>query len=91
MNQTLKEMLKPPFECNDEGIVMNKDGTIVIEIFGEKNIYTFITDALNEKAKKVFEYKKQNCANCVKFHSECFGHIPVEGEEYTCKERIEQC
>jgi len=38
--------------------------------------------------KKIFN-KNTSCANCKRFHSECFGHIPVVHEKYICKEWVE--
>jgi len=73
MKDTLKNLLKPPFECNDSGAVLNKDGTVVIELFGDDFIAlaAFVTAAINEKWERDFGGQEEKPAGFPKEREGC--------------------
>ena len=65
MNKTIKELLKPPFWSNDEGLVLDAGGMILLKAYGTlpinddyveqfQELARFTADALNEKYERDF-------------------------------------
>ena len=70
MNQILKELLKPPFYSNNEGLVLNAGETILLKSYGTlpinydyveqfQAIAKFTANALNEKYERDFAEHKR--------------------------------
>ena len=60
--QTLKELLKPPFFVCKDGIVVDKDGWVMFRIgcppiLEDANFSDWITNAMNEKCERDFGEK----------------------------------
>jgi len=53
---SLRKLLLPPFESNGGGAVLNKDGTIVVILYGDdlENLGEFVAQAINEKCEHIF-------------------------------------
>lgn len=48
-----KKLLTPPFECNENGIIMDGKGDVVM-VYGDRMLEGWITAALNEKYERDF-------------------------------------